>query len=747
MSAVIMLLFVVMFLTVSGRFLYIQGTGEVEGVFLQDWADKRRTNTYEIEAQRGTIYDRNGMVLAQDRATYRVQAILRDVYYASSESEDLELADPRDTADTLAPLIGMESNEVLERIEFGIENERFQVEFGKNGQALSQEMKEEIDAKNIPGIQLMKESKRFYPNGMFASHIIGFAQQKVIENEDGETKTFVEGITGIENQFNEQLVGKNGSISYQRDKYNVKLLDSKEMVQQAEDGKDIYLTIDQKIQTILEDSMTQVEDQYAPERMTAVVMDAKTGEVLAMSNRPSYNPNQIGEVANWYNDVISTPFEPGSTMKVFTLAAAIEEGVYDPNERYKSGSYKIDEITYPLHDWKTTWGEISYEEGIQRSSNVAVSKLVWEKMGTETFLDYLNAFDFDQESGIDLPGEQAGRILYDWPIEKLTTSYGQGTTTTPIQLVKAASAITNKGDMVQPFVVSKVVDSKTGKVIEEHSPEVVGNPISEQTSKKVLDTLETVITSENGTGHNVYNLSDYSVAGKTGTAQIPDTENLYPGSAYLKGDENYIFSFLGMAPKDDPQLIMYVSVKQPDLDLENYESGSAPVSFIFKNVMENSLHYLNIDPDKDSHEPIHTITAPKLVGGSVQDAKMQLEEKGIVVTVIGDGNEVVKTSVAEDQKILPNERVLIITDAPKMPDIIGWSLRDVLKLSDLLELDLEVIGSGFANAQSIDAGTEVMANDYLMAEFSSPNTSISSSVDEEIEDNKETDSTSVEDVP
>ncbi|MDL4841270.1 penicillin-binding protein [Aquibacillus rhizosphaerae] len=718
MSAVIMLLFVVMFLTVSGRFLYIQGTGEVAGVSLQEWADSRRTNTHEIKAERGTIYDRNKMPLAQDRSVYRVYAIVDDSFSTDPDNPK-HVDNPQNTAEKLAPLLDMDGNELQSTIENGIENDRFQVEFGSKGKELSQEQKEEIEALKLPGINFVKESIRFYPNGVFASHIIGFAQNKDITNDDGEIiETIVEGKTGIEQQFDEKLVGTNGSISYKRDKFNVKLLDSDEIVQQAENGKDIYLTIDQKIQTLLEDSMNQVVEQYDPERITAVVMDPKTGEVLAMSNRPSYNPNDIGKVENWYNDVISTPFEPGSTMKIFTLAAAIEEGVYNPNEQFKSGTYKIDEITRPIKDWKKTWGNISYEEGIQRSSNVGASKLVWEKMGTDTFLEYLNAFDFDQKTEIDLPSEQAGKILYNWPIEKLTASYGQGTTTTPMQLVKAASAVANNGNMVKPYVVSKVIDSETGDILEEHKTEVVGNPISAETSKQVLDTLETVISSEEGTGHNVYNLNDYSVAGKTGTAQIPDPES----GGYLTGEENYIFSFLGMAPKDDPELIIYVSVKQPNLDLENYESGSAPVSFIFKNVMENGLHYLNIEPDKEEQqEKIETISIPEIVGQSVDTVKQDLESLGSKVTIIGKGKTVTNSSVSEGDEVLSNERILLLTDSSiTMPDISGWSLRDVLRLSDLLSLEVEVVGSGYAVNQSVSVGEEIGQEQSVKVEFSAP---------------------------
>src|SRR5690625_223152 len=217
-------------------------------------------------------------------------------------------------------------------------------------------------------------------------------------------------------------------------------------------------------------------------------MKPKTDEILDISNRPSYNPTDPAEVENWYNDVISTPVEPGSAVKMFTWAAAIEEGVYNGEETFESGSYTVNERIQPINDHNRGegWGSISYNEGFQRSSNVAAAKLAWEKIGTDTFLEYLQAFDFDKPTEIDLPGEVEGQILYNWPLEKLTSSFGQGSTLTPIQQMKAATAIANDGKMLQPYVIKRIVDSSTGEIMEEKNANVVGEPISEETSDQVL---------------------------------------------------------------------------------------------------------------------------------------------------------------------------------------------------------------------------------------------------------------------
>lgn len=707
-ASLLMIFFMFLFLIVSGRYIYIQATGVVSDVSLTEWAKDKRETSVVLPAERGEIYDHSGMTLAYNRPAYRIYAIL-DPEYSTNQKEPKHVVDPQKTAEKLAPFLDLEETEIQEKIEKGIEEERFQVEFGKTGKNLSQQTMEEIKSLNLPGIYFLEEAIRYYPNGMFASHIIGFAQ------EDEETEELT-GITGVENAKNKLLGGTDGFLQYQRDRYNKKLVDPKEVVQKPEDGHDIYLTIDQKIQTLLEDALSQVDEKYDPERITAVVMDPKTGAILALGNRPSFNPNNPEDVENWYNDVISTPFEPGSTTKMFTWAAAIDSGNYNGNEYFQSGRYVVNEKIEPINDHNqgAGWGSITFDEGFRRSSNVAASKLVWEKIGAETFLEYLERFDFDKKTDIDLPNEVAGKILYNWPSEKLRAAFGQGSTTTPIQQVKAASAIANKGKMVKPYVIQKIVDSNTGDVIEEKEPVVVGEPISEETAAQMLDLLESVVNSKDGTG-KPYRLDDYTVAGKTGTAQIPNSN----GKGYLRGSHNNIFSFLGMAPKDDPQLIMHVSVKQPKL--EPGESGSEPVSFIFNNVMENGLHYMNIEPDKETEQSTaETETFPEVLNKDVKTVSKQLKKTGANITVIGNGEKIVAANIAEGDKFFPNQRIMLLTDKPTMPDIIGWSHRDVLSLANLLEVNVETSGVGYVKKQSIKEDKKIDDKTTLKVELAPP---------------------------
>ena len=323
-ASLLMIFFMFLFLIVSGRYIYIQATGVVNDVSLSEWAEEKRETSVVLPAERGEIYDHNGMTLAYNRPAYRIYAILNPEY-SKNQKEPKHVVDPEKTAEKLAPFLNLKEAEIKEIIETGVEQERFQVEFGKTGKNLSQQTMEEIKSLGLPGIYFLEESIRYYPNGMFASHIIGFAQ------EDEETEELT-GMIGIEKEKEKLLGGTDGFLQYQRDRYNKKLIDPKEVIQQPEDGHDIYLTIDQKIQTLLEDVLSQVDEKYSPERITAVVMDPKTGAILALGNRPSFNPNNPENVENWYNDVISTPFEPGSTTKMFTWAAAIDTDNYNGNE-------------------------------------------------------------------------------------------------------------------------------------------------------------------------------------------------------------------------------------------------------------------------------------------------------------------------------------------------------------------------------------------------------------------------------
>ncbi|WP_175615357.1 penicillin-binding protein [Piscibacillus halophilus] len=726
MSFLIISIFSLIFLFLIGRFAYIQITGEVQSVDLLYYAEKFRNTSSVLEAERGEIYDQTGMVLAGNKTVYNMYAVLSEEYSQNS-SVDLHVKDIQKTASSLAPIIGMEEQQIIDILEEGKEEGSFQVEFGRFGNGLSKEQKEEIEELDLTGIYFEQDTERYYPNGAFASHVIGFTEDRL--NED-KTKYETVGAYGIEQMYDEHLGGKDGFIRSQRDKYGFKLLNADEHVQSPEHGHDVFLTIDQKIQTFLEDTMTTVQEEYNPKRMVAIVMNPKTGEVLAMSNRPSFDPNTRDEIENWYNDAISTPFEPGSTMKIFTLSAAIEEGVYNGDATFESGRWRINENRSYISDHNNGegWGEITYNQAVQHSSNVGFAKILWEQLKPEKYLEYISAFQLDQPTEIDLEGERVGQITYTYPRDQINTAIGQGSTFTPIQIMKGATALANGGKMMKPYITSRISDINGNKTLYKAEPEVVGEPISEDTANQVKDILETVITSEDGTG-GPFKLDNFTSFGKTGTAQIPD-----PSGGYKTGIGEYVYSFIGMAPKDDPKLMMYVAVEEPEVEYSYY--GSQTTSYIYKTVMENSLHYLEIEPDQSNEDTIEPIKLNQLYDRNTDTVVNELEEQGFNVTVLGNGDQIVDSLPKENESVYPNKRIILETNGElTMPDLTNWTLRDVFSLVELVDMELDFMGEGFVTKQNISAGSSISDESKLVVELSSK--SDSNEEDDEESENEE----------
>lgn len=725
-AAALFVLFSLLFFVLFLRFLFIQTTGEVKGQTLAAKAEQMYSDTTKIEAKRGIIYDRKGEVIAEDRSSYSLIAILSEEMSPDPEKPK-HVVDLDKTAEELAEYINLSKSQIYDILKTGKDTGKFQVEFGSAGKDISLVTKEKIEDLKLPGISFTRSMKRFYPNGIFASHVLGYTENQ--QGDDKEQETV--GMMGIEKSLNSLLTGKDGSYQFESDIWGYLLPNGEEKIIPAQDGKSVYLTLDRRIQILLEDTLNKVEGEYNPKKMVAIVANAKTGEILAMGQRPTFNPEtKAGLEGSWYNEAIELPFEPGSTMKIFTLAAAVEEGVFNPNEQFMSGQYVVDRKSKPVsdHNGGRGWGTISYLEGVQRSSNVLFAKLANEKIGFEKFKDYLKKFGFGQLTGIDLPNEKPGRFVYDYPIEKATTSYGQGTTVTPIQLVQAATAVANDGKMMQTHVIDKIVDPVTGKIIKDKKPKVIGNPISAETAEEVRDYLGTVITGEHGTGKK-YAIEGYEVAGKTGTAQIPGN------GGYLRGPTSYVFSFLGMAPKDDPELIVYAAVQQPDSN--NYGDGSRAVADIFNPVMKNSLQYMQIEPT-DSNKTTK-VTNPDVEEQPIEEAKQILTEKGLEPIVIGDGSKVISQIPAKDETLIPGEKVILKTEGDLLaPDMTGWSLRDVMKVARAANMKLNSVGNGFVAKQNFKPGSKMKEEEYLIVDLDQPGVLVEEHKDESETEQEET---------
>jgi penicillin-binding protein 2B len=707
-AAGIFVIFGLLFFILFARILIIQITGQVDGKVLAAKAAQKYMRSNVIEASRGTIYDRNGDVVAEDVPSYTLIAIL-DKRMTVDPKDPKNVVDPRMTAAKLSTVINMPEDEIYNLLtKKGV----FQVEFGKAGKNLSYDTMTKIEALNLPGITFMPpEAQRFYPNGSFAAHVIGYAQS--VEDKNGKSQLI--GEMGLEKSLDQLLRGYNGRVQYEGDMWGYIIPGSKKKVQKPKNGDNVYLTIDDKIQNFIEDALDNVQQKYHPAKMIAVVADPKTGKILGMGQRPTFDPSTRDGLSNsWHNEAVETTFEPGSTMKIFTLSTAVQQGVFDPNEKYNSGKFYVKGVPNPIKDYNygVGWGKITYLEGLQRSSNVAFSSLL-DKIGQSTFLSYLHRFHFGQPTNIDLPNEASGQILYKYPIERYTTTFGQGTSVTAMQMVQAATAVANNGKMMKPYVIDKIVDPNTGKV-KQTKPEVVGNPISAETAKTVRGYLRDVVSKKPGTGM-VYDIPGYQVIGKTGTAQMPNPN----GGGYLKGWSNYVFSFLGMAPENDPKLLVYVVVQQPHLDQNTLESGSTPVKMIFDPVMKSSLQYLNIKPDTMPSTTVAKI--PDSAGLDVKEAVSIFKKSHLDPVVLGKGNTVVSQSPNQGEPLLEGEKVFIKTDGQlSVPDMTGWSKRDVISVSEMLGLKLSMNGEGYAVSQNLSPKSPVHEGDPLEVSFQTP---------------------------
>ncbi|WP_338655790.1 penicillin-binding protein [Sporosarcina psychrophila] len=694
-----------LFFLLFGRILFIQATGQAEGKVMATLAESKYARESVLKADRGTIVDRNGELIASDTLSYRLIAVLsKDA--SKGSKKPLHITDIEKTAEVLAEYLPLEKDAIVSRLT-NVKAETYQVEFGKAGRDINHETVMAIKKQKLPGLLFIEDQTRYYPNGVFASYLIGFAMKE----EDSERNVTTVGKMGLEKTYNKELNGTDGKVDFKSDGFGFMLPKAEEAIVAAKDGYEIQLTLDKTIQNFMEDAMNRVESEYSPKKILAVVADPKTGKILAMSQRPAFHPStREGLTENWLNQAVETTIEPGSTTKMFTVAAAIEEKKWVPTDFFKSGQYTLYDRTIRDHNI-TGWGYISFLEGFQRSSNVSMAYLL-ERMGDKTYIEYLRKFGFGEKTGIDLPNEAPGRILDTYPIERLTTAFGQGSTVTLMQMMQAATAIANEGVMMKPYVIDKITDPNTGKIIKDQKPEEQGRPVSAKTAKEVRKLLASTVTSKYGTGKK-FALNGYTVGGKTGTAEIPNPS----GNGYLAGHGNYLYSFLGMAPAEDPQLLTYVIVQQPKLKAG--EIGSDPVSKLFTSIMDNSLRYMNIVPSgEDIVEPT---VIRDYTGKDSADAIVKLQEDGFVPEIIGEGGEIDIQYPYAGTKLVEGSVVLLHTKGETaLPDFTGWSKKMVLSYKMLSGLDLRLNGDGYVTEQSLSKGSVIGLEEPVVIKLQSP---------------------------
>lgn len=685
------------FLVLVVRVFWIQ---VMQNDFWHEKAVNLWAHTSVIKAKRGTIEDRNGSVLASDVPAYTVvvnpqviaekgigEEVIKGLHdlLGKPEAELKKLVEAKD-----------DSGNYLKNREIRNEGWKIDKELADKVREFNKELEEKYSTLET-GIGLITEQKRYYPKGTLAAHILGYT------NRDGEA------IMGLESYFNKQLQGTNGKLYYQSDGKGIKLPDSQDTYQPAVNGTNIKLTIDSTIQRYIEEAMQKAYDQYKPKSITVIAADPNTMEILGLANMPTFNPNEFWKYASdpgvFFNHAIKTRFEPGSTFKIVTLAGAVEENLFDPDATFKSGSIRIKGYGKPLYDQnRSGYGEISFLEGVKRSSNVAFVKLGYEMLGPERLLQYVDDFGFNSPTGIDLPGEISGLVnpTPNNASENATIAYGHGKVqVTPIQQLTAMSAIANGGKLMVPHVIKETTDPNTGKTTVTQ-PQVVRQVISEESARETGSYLEQVVADlDHGTGRHAY-IEGYRVAGKTGTAIKPDGKGGYDRDKVRS-------SFLGYAPANNPKIAVYVVIDEP----ADAVGGGAAAGPVFKEIVSEALPYMGVPKVTTDNGSSASVTgkttssvqrsAPDLTGKTMQEARKFLIDQGFDFETVGSGSSVVSQYPEAETLLAAGQRIYLLSqksDQASIPDLKGQSLRDALEVLNLLKVGISVDGEGYVTEQT-----------------------------------------------
>ena len=699
-------LVVAIVLTLAGRLFYLQVYNS-EG--LRKGALEQWTKGIDIKSNRGIIYDRKGKKLAVSVTAYTVWATPADI------------SKPDEVAKSMAGILQMEEEVIYEKLIKNVSTEKLK-------QWITREEALELRKLGIRGITVVDNSKRYYPYGNFASYILGFTD---IDNN---------GLDGIEKTFDKYLTGIPGKWVKTTDAANRQMPYDGEKIYDAEDGLSVVLTIDETIQHFADKAATQALLDNKAKNISIIIMDPSTGDILAMANKPDFDLNEprqpldpalkaewdnlpIDELQNkwynmWRNFSISDIYEPGSTFKVVTAVAALEEGTASLATHYYCNGFirDIKGVVLKCASWYNPHGDQTFTEAVSSSCNVAFVNM-GRNLGKEKMYKYIKAFGFGENSGIDLLGEQSGIIPVNTDVIKevnlATISYGHGIAVTPIQMVNAFSTIANGGNLMKPRLVKELIDHE-GNVVKSFPPEIRRKVLSKQTSETMLKSLEEVV--KEGTGRKAY-IPGYRVGGKTGTA-MKIIDGRY-------GQGKYIASFGAIAPVDDPKIAVLVIIDEPS---GVYFGGTiaGPVS---KRVIEDTLNYLEIptiftEEEKEIME--NSIIVPDVRNKKISEVGKVLKDLGLRYTT--EYQEITTESIILDQFPLPGAEVLkgsiidlYLNIKPKtiiMPDLTWKTKEEVIKILDDLNLQYTLTGTGKAKSQNPEAGSEISGEINIEVEFS-----------------------------
>jgi penicillin-binding protein 2B len=683
-SVMIIFVLIISLLVINVSYLGITGKHMVNGEDFKEFSQKLGSGqkTDILYAKRGTIYSSDDAVIASDVKKYKLIAYI-STSRVGINNTPAYVTDKEKCAEKLANIIGLDKSKILKRLN----STGYQVEFGSYGNNLSAMVKAQIEALNISGLEFEEMTTRNYRFGDFASYEIGYAKVNVENNINS-----IVGEMGIEKLFNDELTGTNGSRVYLADNNGNTLPNGIISETAATAGNDIYLTINSELQTELDLQLQTLGDTLEASKATCGIMEAKTGKILAISNYPSFDPNKR-DFDNYTDIFFSDAIEPGSVFKPFVYANALNDGVLDLNKYYESGRFKYNsKVTIKDHNNGVGWGSITYENGFYHSSNTAICSILTNYTKKESLIQDYKDLGFFQSSTIDRISSASGISGYSrstsTQLEFLTTGFGQGSTVTALQLMRAYSAFANDGKTVEPYLVDKIVNSETNETIYEGETKYSKQIYSSSTVKKMRELLDGVVNKEGSTGY-IYHMEDLRLIGKTGTGQIAENGSY--------STTNYTHSFSGLAPYDDPQvvIVMWYQCKNDD--------SSVRANFI-KTISQSAISLLNDQPTQKVKTSSFTLDS--YLNHSTSYTKNILTSNSLVPIIIGNGDTVTDQYPKASTELTANSRVFIATDGTKitMPSMIGWSRKEAEAFASLAGIELNFKGVGTIYKQSVSKG-------------------------------------------
>ena len=707
----LILLSVFLFFVFLINFAIIIGTDSKFGVDLSEGAKQVHQKQVTVQAKRGTIYDRTGYPIAQDSTTYTIFAII-DKNYVSAHKEILYVEESQfdKVADIFHEFLGMEKDYVLNQLRLPNLN---QVYFGTKGKNIPYgtmtAITEAAEAAGVKGISFSTSPGRLYANGVFASHFIGLAQLK--DNEDGSQSLY--GQTGIESAMDHILSGQDGKITYEKDSYG-RIIPGTEIVNaEPVDGKDVYTTLSSELQRSLEENMDVFYGETKGVYANATLLSAKTGEILATTQRPTFDPDTKSGLKdlNWNTTLYQGHFEPGSTMKVMTLASAIDNNTFNPNEYYTNNTYQLADAK--INDWTINKGRdpqtLTFANGFALSSNVGMTMLE-QRMGDTKWLNYLSKFRFGYPTRFGMNGEAEGVFPADNIVTIAMSSFGQGIAVTNTQMLRAFTAIGNQGVMLQPKFISAIYDPHTDSA-RISQPEIMGKPVSADAANQTLNYMVTVGTDPYyGTLYSkdvgpVIQVDGYNIAVKSGTAEIAKEK----GGGYMEGVNDTINSVVAMIPAENPEFIMYVTVQQPQHWSDLYWQDL--VTPVLKKAMslKDSLNLTGSAPALANLANETEYKLPDIIGESPGDMADELRRNLVQPVILGNGSKIEKVSKKAGTNLAANQQILLLTNRfETLPDMYGWTKANVEKFSSWTDIEINFEGSGSkVVSQSIDVGASL----------------------------------------